>query len=57
MKTEYTKLTITLPKDLKEKFKQFCEGNGINASGRIAILIREDLRNKSLKSKNGTSNK
>jgi len=57
MKIEYTKLTITLPSDLKEKFKQFCEGNGINASGRIAILIREDLRNKNLKSEDGLSDR
>jgi metal-responsive CopG/Arc/MetJ family transcriptional regulator len=46
MDTEYQKLTITLPKNLLKEFRKFCENNGINMSGRIAILIREDLQKK-----------
>jgi len=48
---EYQKLTITLPIKIKKEFKKFCDNNGLNVSGRIAILIRDDLKNKSLKSK------
>jgi len=42
----YQKLTITLPENLLKSFKEFCEKNGINLSGRIAILIKEDLEKK-----------
>jgi len=48
---EYKKLTITLPEDLKNKFKDFCNDNGLTTSGRIAILIKEDLKSKNLKNK------
>jgi metal-responsive CopG/Arc/MetJ family transcriptional regulator len=46
MNTKYQKLTITLPKDLLDEFRKFCEKNGINLSSRIAILIKEDLQKK-----------
>jgi len=46
MNKKYQKLTITLPEDILEEFKQFCKSNGINLSSRIAILIKEDLQNK-----------
>lgn len=46
MDKEYQKLTITLPDDLLRSFKEFCLKNGINLSGRIAILIKEDLEQK-----------
>ena len=42
---EYKKITITLPLSLQKQFKEFCEDNGLNISGRIAILIKEDLKN------------
>lgn len=47
----YKKYTITLPKELGKEFKQFCEDNGLSISGRIAILVKDDLKSKSLKSK------
>ena len=43
---KYDKLTITLPEDLLNEFRKFCEKNGINLSSRIAVLIKEDLENK-----------
>lgn len=46
MDKEYQKLTITLPEDLLKRFREFCQNNGINLSSRIAILIKEDLKQK-----------
>ena len=46
MDKNYQKLTITLPENLLNEFRKFCEANGINLSSRIAILIREDLEKK-----------
>jgi len=46
MNKQYERLNITLPKKLLEEFRNFCELNGINLSSRIAILIKEDLKNK-----------
>lgn len=46
MDNEYQKLTITLPENLLERFREFCQKNGINLSSRIAILIKEDLEQK-----------
>ena len=45
---EYKKITITLPLYLQKQFKEFCENNGLNISGRIAVLIKEDLKNKNI---------
>ena len=42
-KTIYKKITITLPEKLAKEFKQVSEDNGFNMSGRIAILIKNDL--------------
>jgi metal-responsive CopG/Arc/MetJ family transcriptional regulator len=47
---EYKRVTITLPKHLAETYKRFVEENGLNMSGRIALLVKEDLKNKTLKS-------
>lgn len=47
MDKKYSKLTITLPENLLQEFRGFCEKNGINLSSRIAILIRKDLKEKS----------
>jgi len=44
----YKKLTITLPKKLFDEYKKFTGDNGITISGRIAILIKQDLENKKL---------
>ena len=49
MEKTYKKITITLPTDLQKEFSKFCSDNGINISGRIAVLIREDLKNKDFK--------
>jgi len=46
MDKSYQKLTITLPENLLNEFRRFCENNGINLSSRIAILIKEDLEKK-----------
>ena len=46
MNKKYERLNITLPKNLLDEFKKFCEANGINLSSRIAILIKEDLEKK-----------
>lgn len=46
MDKQYERLNITLPKELLDEFKKFCERNGINLSSRIAILIKEDLQKK-----------
>jgi len=43
---EYKRISITLPKKLFNEYKEFVEDNGMNMSGRIAILIKEDLKNK-----------
>ena len=45
---EYKKITITLPLSLQEEFKKFCGDKGLNISKRIAILIKEDLKNKNI---------
>lgn len=42
---KYTKLTITLPKDLLKEFKEYCEKEGMGKSTRIAVLIKKDLKN------------
>lgn len=41
---EYKRKTITLPKSLGEDYRKYCDDNGFNLSGRIAILIREDMK-------------
>jgi metal-responsive CopG/Arc/MetJ family transcriptional regulator len=48
MDKEYERLNITLPKNLLESFREFCEKNGINLSSRISILIKKDLEKKNL---------
>ncbi|MBU3907124.1 MAG: CopG family transcriptional regulator [Nanoarchaeota archaeon] len=48
MNNKYERLNITLPKEVLEKFREFCEKNGINMSSRISILIKKDLENKKL---------
>jgi len=40
---KFEPLTITLPWKLLKEFREYCKENGINMSGRIAKLIREDL--------------
>ena len=45
---EYKKITITLPENLFTEYKKFTGENGLNMSGRIAILIKQDLKNKVL---------
>jgi metal-responsive CopG/Arc/MetJ family transcriptional regulator len=50
---EYKKITITLQKNLVNKFKEFCDVNGMNLSKRISILIKDDLkRNEEMKNEN-----
>lgn len=45
-KQYYKRVTITLPKNLVEKYQKFCEEEGMNLSSRIAILLKRDLENK-----------
>jgi len=40
---KFEQFTITLPSELLREFKEYCKENGINMSGRIAKLIKEDL--------------
>ena len=40
----YKKITITLPKEVFEKFKEYCREEGMNVSSRIAVLIMKDLK-------------
>lgn len=40
---EYDRITITLPTELLEKFRKYCEENAMKVSTRIAKLIKKDL--------------
>jgi len=42
-KQKYTRLNITLPSNLLDKFTEYCEKEGMMLSSRIAVLIRKDL--------------
>lgn len=42
-KQEYKRVTITLPKELFEKYQKYCGEEGMNLSSRIAVLLRRDL--------------
>ena len=46
MDKKYERINITLPKTILEKFRNFCEKNGINISSRISVLIKKDLEDK-----------
>lgn len=39
----FEQFTITLPSETLKEFREYCKENGINMSGRIAKLIKEDL--------------
>ena len=43
---EYQRLNITLPKKLLNKFRKFCEKEGMALSKRISILIEKELKGK-----------
>lgn len=45
----YKKINVTLPIKLLQEFKQFTEDNGLTVSGRLAILIQEDLNDKRIR--------
>lgn len=45
---EYKRISITIPKELFIKYKEFIDSNGVTLSGRLAVLITKDLKNKSL---------
>ena len=51
-KTIYKKITISLPAKLVEDYKKFVDNNAFNMSGRIAILIKEDLNMKGNENEN-----
>lgn len=44
MDTEYTSITISLPKHLLEEFEKYCDREGMKLSSRIAVLIKKDLK-------------
>ena len=41
--TNYKRISITLPEEVYSKFKQYCNDNAINISGKIAKLIEKEL--------------
>ncbi len=43
-KTEYQKVTITLPNQLLKEYREFLDSIGMNLSTRLAILIGNDLK-------------
>ena len=43
---KYQRISITLPKELQQKFKQYCDENAVNMSGLIAKLIGRYLEDK-----------
>jgi|TARA_B100001971_G_C17978257_1_gene425953 metal-responsive CopG/Arc/MetJ family transcriptional regulator len=46
MDNKYERITITLPQDVLQKFREFCKRNGINMSSRISLLVEKDLKEK-----------
>ncbi len=40
---KYKRVNITLPEDIYRDFLRYCEGEGMNLSSRIAVLIRRDM--------------
>lgn len=40
---KYKRVNITLPEDVYEKFLKYCDGEGMNLSSRIAVLIKRDI--------------
>lgn len=44
MDKEYQKVTITLPKELLQQYKEILDNIGMNLSTRLAILVEDDLK-------------
>jgi len=40
---EFKKITLTIPENILEKYKHYCNENGMNVSKKVAILMRNDL--------------
>lgn len=45
-------ITIRINKDLKEKYKTFCDDNGLSLSKRLRIFIETELNHNLKKSNN-----
>ncbi len=43
-KNKFERLTVTIPEDLLEKFRKYCEDNAINMSAKIAKLIEKEMQ-------------
>jgi antitoxin component of RelBE/YafQ-DinJ toxin-antitoxin module len=44
------KITMTIDSDVFEKFKGYCEQNGMKVSTKVELLMRDSVKNTSLKS-------
>lgn len=42
-KTQFQKVTITLPSKLQENYRKVLESLGMTLSGRLALLIKRDF--------------
>ena len=47
MKNNKDKLTISVDKEIKNKYKQFCEKNGLKVGKQIEIFMENELKDKS----------
>lgn len=43
LQMEFKKITLTIPENILEKYKHYCNENGMNVSKKVAILMRNDL--------------
>lgn len=44
MKKEKDKLTISVDKEIKDKYKEFCEKNGLKIGKQIEIFMENELK-------------
>jgi len=43
---EFKNLTISVPKNLLKKFKEYCRSEGMKISNRLVVLMERDLKKK-----------
>ncbi|MFH1501266.1 MAG: hypothetical protein ABIE22_04970 [archaeon] len=51
MKRGNDKLTLSIDKKTKDKYKEFCEKNGLKIGKQIELFMLEELKNKNGKRK------
>ena len=44
MKKEKDKLTISVDKEIKDKYKEFCEKNGLKIGKQLEIFMESELK-------------